>query len=736
MKMYYCFMCMWFCWLVPAMSMYAQSVDSPSKEKTVSDVEGRTVYAVVSYNSNLDGYGVTTFKTGSQQEMTLLHAWGNSLSILAGAAAHGEYYGYFYQYDNLEGVLPIAISKISLRSGAITDVIDLFDFKIKFQDMTFDYSTNTMYAVGFDFGTSKLYILDIENGEIIEGPELKTNAGKMTIATLAATYDGRLYGLNPKGVLYQIDKETGALTRILDTQLHLQSMQSMEFDHTDESLYWAADIENGQNPDLLNSLYKIDIENRTIKSVGPLGTPGTRAVGLYIPFVEAGFDAPGQATDLLVTPGSQGKEEAVITWKNPTKTHGGDALTGDLTVTLERDGEVISSSFSEAGTEMAWTDKSVKQGERLYTVKITNGVGEGLRADYDAYIGHDVPGRTTDLAVSVGSECKSIKLSWTVPEKGLHNGFYEPSAVKYKIVRYPDNVILEDDYSGTSYEDSSMKRLGAYYYGITASNEAGTNQEYVKKETVVAGKAVDIPYSIGFEDETLALNQWSVLNANNDGSFWHLNSGFDVLIYGSGFGATGVDYVADKQTSQLDADEWLISPPLNLEADKDYYISFDARSAGVDELNITFGELNTPASQTQFIKSGFFTVPADPENPTFTNYKFQLPKGGGIHCVGFNLVTVFGESLMFQMNNLEIVEGLTGIETLSADSEIKVCQTGNRLAIEGDFRVADIYDTTGVWIASLSQDRAQLTTSGWQPGIYIIKVACADTVYTKKIRVK
>lgn len=739
MKKYYYLMCMLLCCLVSAASAHAQSLNSPSKAKSVSDIENRTVYGVVSYNPDLNGYGVATFKTGSQQDMTLLHEWGNSIAILAGAAAHGEYYGYFYQFDAVEGVIPIAISKISLRTGAITDVVDLSDFKIKFQDMTFDYSTNTMYAVGFDFGDSKLYIIDLEKGIITEGPSFKTNAGKMTLATLAATYDGRLYGLNIQGVLYQIDKETGNLTRIMDTQLHLQSMQSMEFDHTDESLYWAADIQDLETPDLVNSLYKIDVEKKTIKSLGSTGgTGGTRIVGLYIPYVEAGFEAPGQAIDLAVTPGSLGKKEAAITWKNPTKTHGGEELTGNITVLLERDEEVISSSVSEPGAEMSWSDKDVKQGTHLYTVKISNAKGEGLRADYDAYIGNDVPGRTTDLSMQPGSECKSIKLSWTIPEKGLHGGYYEPSNVKFKIVRYPDNVVLEDDYSGTTYEDSSMKRLGAYYYGITASNEAGANEEFITRDgIVIAGKAVEIPYSTGFEDETLARNQWTIINANKDLSILHFNSGFDVLVYGQGYVASGIDYIADQQTSTLDADEWFISPPLNLEADKDYYLSFDTRSAGVDELNITYGELNTIESQKQLIKSGLFTKPADTENLNkFQNHQFQLPKGGGVHCIGFNLVTVFGECVMFQLNNLQIAEGIAdAIETTSAVNDAKVSLNGDQLSVEGDFSAAEVYDTTGLRITSLNPDCNQISTAGWQPGVYLVKIAGAETVATQKIMI-
>ena len=303
---------------------------------------------------------MVTFKTDTPQNLDLLYQWINGYSIFSGAAAYGEYYVQMYRYnsDGIGKVENISISKDNLNSGYVKEIICLDDKAVKLSDMTFDYSTNTMYGVGFNGGDTNLYLIDLQTGELTTGPLLQTNAEKQIISTLAATYDGHLYGLNTKGVLFKINKETGNLTRVMDTKIHLRYNQSMEFDHTDECLYWTtAKGENGVS----NELYKIDVNKKTIKSLGYLGDggAGTVAKGLYIPFVLAGFDAPGQATELKAVPAEKGALEATITWKNPVKTHGGDDLSGNMNVILERDGEVISSSMSEAGAEMSWTDKSV-----------------------------------------------------------------------------------------------------------------------------------------------------------------------------------------------------------------------------------------------------------------------------------------------------------------------------------------------------------------------------------------
>lgn len=731
MKKYYYLIFALLCCMICAFKVHAQSSGLPPSGKTVSDIENRMAYAVVSHNPLTQyAYGVCSFRTGSQKNIELMYEWRNDISIYCGAAAHGEYYGYFYKFDKM-GPIAIALSKINLRSGEIRVVKDWSDMKVKFQDMTYDYSTNTMYAIGFDSETY-LYTIDLKTGEVAQGALTRTLTEKQTLYTLAATYDGRLYGIAMNGILYQIDKETGNLTEVLDTDLPLSGMQSMEFDHTDECLYWASDLHDYKNPNIINELYKIDVTKKIIRSLGPLGGEGSQAVGLYIPFVLAGFDVPGQATEMKVVPGSEGKEEAVITWKNPVKTHGNADLTGNLNILLKRDGEVISSSLSEAGAEMSWTDKTVKQGEHVYTVVAINNKGEGANSDIDAYIGDDMPG-SVELKVEPGTDCKSAILTWKMPEAGLHGGFYNKNSARFKIVRYPDNIVLEDNYEGTSYEDASMKRLGAYFYGITAINKAGKSNESMSQSGIIAGKALNLPYSCGFEDVNIAQNQWTPLDGNLDGNTWYINSGFSQVLFGDA--AVAAEYIAETYGG-YDADEWLITPPLNFEADKDYYISFDTRSGGVDELNITFGKLNSIESQTQIVKAALLTEEADDYRPVFQNHKFQLPKAEGVNCVGINLVTRWGDSQIFQINNIMIAEGdVTGMESATMDKSAKVVVDAGRLTVVGDFITADIYDTTGVRIALLSKDNAEISTENWKSGIYIVKLIGA-TIDNQKVVIK
>lgn len=680
--------------------------------------ENRTIYGVVMHNPDFQyDYGISKLNSSTPSKIDLLYSWVISgWTIYAGAAANGVYYGFFYRYDSAAGPIPESFSKINLRTGEFRELKDWSDVKFKFQDMTYDYSTQTMYGLGYELG-SYLYTIDLETGEPTQQVKLDR-----TLGTLAASYEGTLYGIDINGVLYQIDKETGGTMKVLDMQQKLYSQQSMEFDHTDGSLYWASDLYDSSNPELINQLFKIDVKNKTYKSVGVLGGAGTQMVGLYIPYVLDGFDAPGLATELTVTPGEKGKEIASLTWNNPTVTHGGAPMNEDLAVTLMRDGKVIGTGFGKSGEQMSWEDKLVTKGEHIYTVYATNSVGAGAKQQIDAYVGPDVPEMIKSIQIKPGSECKSILIQWTAPLKGTHDGYFESENVRYTIKRYPDNVVVAENYQGLSLNDESIRRLGNYHYGIIAVNEAGASPEYFTDITVIAGKPLSIPYSCEFNDPIVAQNLWSVADANNDGVNWYINSGFSQIIFMDNL--FGVEYIQNGQDSEMDADEWLISPPLYFEKDKNYSISFETRSLGNDELSVTFGDLNTPASQ-RVIKAGIETE----DSKEFKNTTIQIPKSlitEGVHCFGINLVTRYGDSGYFQITNIGVQENSANNLHAVDVSETAVVVTKGLLKIEGAFNQTEIFDVNGRLKARLHSQQPEVSTAEWVKGVYIVKVTTSD----------
>ena len=85
-----------------------------------------------------------------------------------------------------------------------------------FQDMTYDYSTQTMFATAYDESayTAVLLKIDLTTGEATAVGQM----GETKFMTLACSYEGQLYAIDiDYGDLWSVDKSTGATTSIGNT---------------------------------------------------------------------------------------------------------------------------------------------------------------------------------------------------------------------------------------------------------------------------------------------------------------------------------------------------------------------------------------------------------------------------------------------------------------------------------------------------------------------------------------
>ncbi|MEG1773134.1 MAG: Ig-like domain-containing protein [Clostridia bacterium] len=122
-------------------------------------------------------------------------------------------------------------------------------------DMTYDYVTNTMYAL---FGSNErgLATVNLATGEL-------THIGVMpassVIVTLAADNVGKLYGVSLQdGILYEVDKNTSECIEIGNTMAGTVTyVQSMTYSFEDDTLYWAG-YSYGEAPNPVGFLYSID----------------------------------------------------------------------------------------------------------------------------------------------------------------------------------------------------------------------------------------------------------------------------------------------------------------------------------------------------------------------------------------------------------------------------------------------------------------------------------------------
>ncbi|MBS2099173.1 carboxypeptidase regulatory-like domain-containing protein [Carboxylicivirga linearis] len=307
--------------------------------------------------------------------------------------------------------------------------------------------------------------------------------------------------------------------------------------------------------------------------------------------VAALIDAPAAVVDLTPVPGANGAVSMDLSWENPSVTYGGDALTEITSVDIYKDGAtepIVFTSNLTPGAAIVWNDADITSGEHTYKVVVNSAEGASLPVDINAFVGVDLPkGPETVEAVDNSG---TISLNWSNPPAlGMKEGWFDNSNITYRIVRQPGNLVLETNYSGNSYDDTSISSLANYKYEITSKNADGTGGTTSSKYLQV-GKQVSLPFSEDFEDGS-TMDLWTIINANEDEYAWKRN-----LIRGKGLpSCIGMETFFTGPTQ----DDWFISPSFNLEEGTLYRLCYDVKTniyAG-ETWNVTIGKTNVPAAQ-------------------------------------------------------------------------------------------------------------------------------------------
>ena len=706
----------------------------PNLASAENKAKPRRMYCVTMHNPDFDyRYGITVFNTDIPASMQLLYEYNGGYAVYAAAAANDTYYAYFYEYGS-RGPEPVAFSSVNLRTGEVKEIADWRDKNPskwpKFQDMTYDYVTNQMYAITFDFGTSYLTTIDLTNGELKE-----VVAIERTVGPIAASNEGVFYVIDTKGNLCTLNKENGKLTTIMATDWPPSLNQSMEFDRTDGTLYWAT----GEFGIEESYLIKFDLAGKTYENLGILGGTGTQVLGMYIPFLKAGDDAPAAATSITAIPDANGEKKVTLTWKNPVKTFGNDNLLEITRLTISRNNEIIK-TFDRVedlvlGKEMTYEDTPTENGECVYAVTATNTAGTGEEAKIDCYVGKDTPETVKNLQAKVNTPCTSVLLTWEAPVKGAHNGYFDASNVTYKITRFPDQSIIAENLNELTYTDENTGRLTGFTYRVSATNDAGDGKAAIS-EKIVIGKALSLPYSYDFIDSDEFNNTWMVYDESGDGNTFVIGSPIGKPYFGDKQLMPAAEWMMQNESAPVD--EWLITPPMELKAGVKNVLAFGARNVGEDQLVVTMGSTNTLDSHTTALKT--FRIKSerldldDPKTIPFTTFAVDLGEISGTYCFGFHLNTPSGNSVIFQIGNVYAGEPTAISE--EQISGIHIFNTENTLHITGEFSKAEIYNAAGVSVGTINENQSQISTTDWASGIYFVKVMSGETAKVFKTILK
>lgn len=553
----------------PASSASAPNRQAPLVIKKANGTT-KTAYGVLGFDLT-DGNmlnGLVSFPFTEGARFSLVKYFGDANhDVTAGAYAERYYYAELTQTDlTTQKMIPVELVRYDIEKDVTESVGELSGYTSHINDMSYDYSTKTMYAISvLNDAYTQLFTIDLNTAESKLVADLDRR-----FFTLACTYEGQLYGISFEGDLCKIDKTNGNVTVVGATGWHPTYYQSMEFDHSDETLYWAANLMGGTDFD--DCIATVDINTGAAQKVAAVGN-SPQIAGLYVPFAASEKGTPSAVSDFECVPGANGATTVALYWMNPTQTFDGKELTALTDIKVYRDRELIKTFENpEIGEEMSYTDDlgDVKGGYHFYSVVASNSVGEGAEEKVRIFVGRDIPADITTLTLQHDGYDKAV-ISWNQPELGPNGGYVDASSLSYKVVRKPDGRVIADGLKQTTVSDENISPVSQYSYSVVASNADGESNA-VETETRVFGPAYSMPVTFDFTAFD-ADNSWTVMDANKDGYAWmwtKVSSGDRVM--------------GHQASSTAVSDDWLISYYMPFEKDATYRAEMELHAYSADKL--------------------------------------------------------------------------------------------------------------------------------------------------------
>ena len=141
--------------------------------------------------------------------------------------------------------------------------------------MSYDFTTNTMYAVTYNNTTSILHTINLQSGALTK----VGNTDSDILINLACSPQGQLFAVDAKNDMFgSVDKVSGKFTSLFSIGFDAQFAQDMEFDQNTGTCYMAAfNLNSGKG-----ELYAVDPNLLQMTMIGNLAY-GAEITGFAIP---------------------------------------------------------------------------------------------------------------------------------------------------------------------------------------------------------------------------------------------------------------------------------------------------------------------------------------------------------------------------------------------------------------------------------------------------------------------
>ena len=570
--------------------------------------------------------------------------------------------------------------------------------------IAYDEKTDKVYSVYKDGSTYKLCTLNLTKHE-------RNEVGTLGNNFLAITFnkEGKLYGINSAGRVGEISTADATFTEILSTGMNPHYQQSAAFPANDNNtMYWAATLDDWGGT---LGIYKIDLKAKTSTMLREFKHEEEFGC-LWVGDKVVAKGAPAASTDLTAN-FANGKLTGKINFTAPEKTYGGQTLTGDLTYKVLVDGVENMQGSTQAG-KATTAEVTTTQGLHDFAVIVSNAEGDGDKAEIkNIYVGHDTPKQVKNVKLGQGDAADKLTLTWDAATEGMHNGYVDPTEVKYQVRKMPSGEIVDNAATSPFKYTVTQEKAEKCFFDVTPYIDDEHKGLPTASNKVMIGKPFEVPYTATFDtnDEVLL---FTIEHIGDGNAYWDWDYDYKFMkIY----------------SSTAPKNDWLFTPFIAIEEGSIYKLSFDVRTIGTEKYEVKYGLAPEAAAMTEQLAADT-EVDTDQFAPRIV--EFTAKQTAAIY-IGFHANTTDVEKGMnLYLDNIRLKKvgttAISSVSALAADVNLRIADGGIYvLSVDNYISIARI-DGTNLFSGAVKAGQH----IALEKGIYLVRTAKG----TQKVVVK
>ncbi|MBD5170442.1 MAG: hypothetical protein HDT07_00285 [Bacteroidales bacterium] len=497
--------------------------------------------------------------------------------------------------------------------------------------MAFNPVTKVVYGV-FDGSKSGTY--ELATFDLLTQKRISTiGTVKQKFTDLVFDGDGNLYGfiaVSNNFTMYKVNTADAATVEVGKTGIWSTPFTNALYDYRNNHLYFIAYVSSQEK----SYLYEIDPATAATTVVREV-PDGIAMRGAFIKPSEVADDAPNLVKNLsaeFVDASLSGN----VVFNLPDSTYIGNpgegAIGYSVTINGKNYAEVAPAATLEWGQKIEVPVTLPELGNYKFEVAAVTSGGKGATETIVKWIGNDYPVKPGN--VNLVYEKPVFTLTWDPVTKSANGGYLNPEKVTYKVFDEENNALsgelTECRWTTTDNDPQGGKKFNvvAYHEGLS-SNAANSNTVGI----------ITPAYRERFETGS-SHSDWTVINADGDTYRWMFDESRE----------RGGAYL--RYTKDTAHDDYLVSPPLALEAGKSYNLFLKLCTDRYDEeVSVMMGAAPTAEALTTVVmpKTNICTSGVDryfgcPVSVSETGVYYialrsttQRPRSGNLYIFEFDL---------------------------------------------------------------------------------------------------